>query len=151
MKIEFIPAAAIDRDMLLALSVAKGQETFVESVAECLEEAERYPCWRPTGIYVEDQLVGFTMYGLWEREGTNGRVWLDRYLIDRNYQGRGYGKACLVKLVQRLQKEYARSRIYLSVVEANPTAFHLYEAFGFRRNGERDIHNEAVMVLDRQI
>ena len=49
--------------------------------------------------------------------------------------------------VERLEREYHKKRIYLSVVEANRPAAALYESFGFRFTGERDTHGERVMCL----
>mgnify|MGYP002240994659 FL=1 len=43
-------------------------------------------------------------------------------------------------LLERLEREYHKKRIYLSVVEANRPAAALYESFGFRFTGERDTH-----------
>ena len=63
------------------------------------------------------------------------------------YKGRGYGRAALAALLERLEREYHKKRIYLSVVEANRPAAALYESFGFRFTGERDTHGERVMCL----
>ena len=49
--------------------------------------------------------------------------------------------------LERLEREYHKKRIYLSVVEANRPAAALYESFGFRFTGERDTHGERVMCL----
>ena len=49
--------------------------------------------------------------------------------------------------LERLEREYHKKRIYLSVVEANRPAAALYESFGFRLTGERDTHGERVMCL----
>ena len=49
--------------------------------------------------------------------------------------------------VERLEREYHKKRIYLSVVEANRPAAVLYESFGFRFTGERVTHGERVMCL----
>ena len=53
----------------------------------------------------------------------------------------------LTVVVERLEREYHKKRIYLSVVEANRPAAALYESFGFRFTGERDTHGERVMCL----
>ena len=53
----------------------------------------------------------------------------------------------LAALLERLEREYHKKRIYLSVVEANRPAAALYESFGFRLTGERDTHGERVMCL----
>ncbi len=63
-----------------------------------------------------------------------------RYGVDED-------KAALAALLERLEREYHKKRIYLSVVEANRPAAALYESFGFRFTGERDTHGERVMCL----
>ena len=57
------PITKQNRAEALALHVAKGQEGFVESVAQCLKEANEYDVWRPVALYVEGKMVGFAMYG----------------------------------------------------------------------------------------
>ena len=69
-----------------------------------------------------------------------------RLFVLPSYQGKGYGKAALSELLKLLRNEYHRKKIYLSVVEGNNTAIHLYEKFGFSFTGERDIHGEKVMM-----
>ena len=73
-------------------------------------------------------------------------IWLDRLLIDARFQGRGYGRAALEALLERLSREYPEQDVYLSVIEGNDVATRLYEQYGFRFIGEKDIHGEDVMV-----
>ena len=136
MKIRLEPVTVASRAAVERLETAPGQEGFVESVAECLAEADRRRCWRPVGVYDGDALIGFAMYGFFWEYLPFGRLWLDRLLIDRRFQGRGYGRAALAALLERLEREYHKKRIYLSVVEANRPAAALYESFGFRFTGE---------------
>lgn len=131
-----------------SLKVANGQENYIETVEECLEEARKYSVWSPVGIYDEEKVVGFAMYGLFFDEGKNGRVWLDRFLISEENQGRGYGKAAVKILINHLYKEYGYDEIYLSVYEDNKNAINLYEKLGFEFNGEDDINGEKVMVIN---
>jgi diamine N-acetyltransferase len=42
--------------------------------------------------------------------------------------------------------EYDCPEIYLSIVEDNQAALHLYRKFGFAFNGESDYNNERLMV-----
>lgn len=102
--------------------------------------------WRPIAIEIDGQLVGFAMYGLWENEGAEGRVWLDRFFIDEHFQGKGYATLVLPLLFQRIFTEYARKELYLSVYESNAAAIRLYQKLGFSFNGETDINGEKVML-----
>lgn len=132
---------------VLQLSIKENQQGYVESISECLKEADELSLWKPTAIYDDEQLIGFAMYGLWKEEGSHGRVWLDRYLIDYRYQGKGYGRQALKALIDLIFTIYKCEEIYLSVYEDNIAALSLYKSVGFVFNGEKDIHGELVMVL----
>ena len=147
MYIHVEPVNDKNREAVLALKIDETQKGFVESPEQCLKEAAEEKCWRPVGIYDGEQLVGFSMYGYFWQYLPFGRVWLDRLLIDRDYQGHGYGHIVLPMMIGKLRSEYHRKKIYLSVVEENQGAIHLYEKFGFQFNGETDVHGEKVMVL----
>lgn len=134
---------------IIDLHVKEGQEGFIETTKECLQEAEELALWRPVGIYDGDKLVGFAMYGCFEYEGKKGRVWLDRLMIGDGHQGKGYGKASLNLLIQTLYEEYNCDEIFLSIYEDNVNAIRLYENVGFRFNGEIDTKGEKVMVMGR--
>lgn len=155
MELRLVPVGSENREALLQLSPGEGKESFIESVAECLEEAAENPCWRPVGLYVGEEPVGFAMYCRWQNppgaapwEGPEkpGRVWLDRLLIDHRFQGQGWGKKAMEVLVPHLRQEYGPVPLYLSVYPENKAAFHLYQAFGFQENGELDLKGERVMV-----
>ncbi|MGE7768242.1 GNAT family N-acetyltransferase [Peribacillus sp. NPDC096540] len=131
---------------ILKLGINTKQKSFIETTEQCLEEAKECKYYKPVGLYSDNSLVGFAMYGFFPEEGENGRVWLDRFLIDARYQGLGLGSIMLKALIQRLTKEYYCNEIYLSVVEDNQAALHLYKKFNFTFNGELDINNEKIMV-----
>lgn len=146
MSIRLEPVTAHNRRQVLELQVTKDQTTYIEQVEECLEEAAACRSWRPVGIYAEDTLVGFAMYGFFPEYRPFGRVWMDRLLIDARYQGRGYGRAAMEQLLIRLEATYHRRRIYLSVFPENEAALQLYQSLGFRATGETDIHGEIVFM-----
>lgn len=147
--IQFLPVNSKNKADLLKLTLLPNQIHFIESVEDCLKEAEALPLWKPVGIYENDTLIGFAMYGLWKKEGQHGRVWLDRFLIDQSQQGKGYGKKALIALIQHIFSTYEYDKIYLSLYEDNTVALNLYKKVGFSLNGERDIHNEQIMVLKK--
>ena len=55
------------------------------------------------------------------------------------------GGVCHVRIF--LVGRYPNKDIYLSVFKGNDVAAGLYKEFGFRFNGEKDIHGEDVMVM----
>ena len=101
------------------LEVFAEQSGFIESVTQCLQEADKLELWRPVGIYDRGMLIGFAMYGYFP-EPAPGQVWLDRLLIDKKYQGKGYGKRVVLALLDRLRTEYSCDTIYLSVYDQLP-------------------------------
>ena len=110
----------------------------------------------PLGIYDDDSPVGFLMIGFdvdeyWEDypEIAVGSYNIWRLMIDRRYQGRGYGKAAM-KLALEFIRTYPcgkAEKCWLSYEPDNHAAEKLYRSFGFVPNGEKD-GDEVIAVLD---
>lgn len=145
-ELRILPVGPENRAACLGLRTAPGQEGFVESVEDCLREAQGYAAWRPVALLRGEEVVGFAMYGFFPMYKPAGRVWLDRLLIGAAHQGRGYGRAALDLLLARLRAEYGNRDVYLSVVAGNEAAARLYASFGFVRTGEKDVGGEEVYV-----
>ena len=86
------------------------------------------------------------MYGFFPMYLPAGRVWMDRLLIDKRFQHKGYGKAAMQLLLEQLKAEYGDQPVYLSVVPGNDTARKLYASLGFLELKEKDVHGESVMI-----
>ena len=147
MCLHYETVTAKNRGAVERLALLPEQAGFIESPAECLREADASDFWRPVGIYDGTELVGFAMYGYLPFLG-EGQLWFDRLLIDKAFQGRGYAKAAIAALLERLRQEYPCRRVYLSVYGDNAAAIHLYRQAGFSFNGDYDTKGERVMVLD---
>ncbi|MGN7416037.1 GNAT family N-acetyltransferase [Paenibacillus sp. SAF-068] len=148
-KFEIKHVTAQNRDEVLNLRVKSTQVTNIETTQECLEEADECEYYQPAGLYWNDMLVGFAMYGYFPPiEDMQGRVWLDRFLIDEKFQGKGLGKKLLCVLIQHLFSLYRCNEIYLSLYEHNREALQLYQQFDFKFNGELDFNGEMVMVKE---
>ena len=147
MCLHFETVTAKNRGAVERLALLPEQAGFIESPTECLREADASDFWRPVGIYDGTELVGFAMYGYLPFLG-EGQLWFDRLLIDKAFQGRGYAKAAIAALLERLRQEYPCRRVYLSVYGDNAAAIHLYQQAGFSFNGDYDTKRERVMVLD---
>ena len=91
-ELRILPVGPENRAACLGLRTAPGQEGFVESVEDCLREAQGYGAWRPVALLRGEEVVGFAMYGFFPMYKPAGRVWLDRLLIGAAHQGRGYGR-----------------------------------------------------------
>lgn len=129
---------------IAALSVSKDQYAFIEDNSYSLAQSKYHPEWKSVAIYDNETPIGYGMYGTDLR--TN-QVWLDRFMIDQHYQGKGYGKRAFPMLIELIKKTYQCKRIYLSIHPENDAAQKLYESFGFKLTGEMDC-GEAVMMLD---
>ncbi|MEK4424069.1 GNAT family N-acetyltransferase [Solibacillus sp. FSL K6-1523] len=131
---------------ILNLRVGEAQQGFIETTQQCLDEAKECANFKPVGLYSDNDLIGFAMYGYFPESEEKGRVWLDRFLIDVQFQGFGYGKTMLDAMIRKLANEFSCDDIYLSVYEDNKAAIRLYEKFDFHFNGESDENNEKIMV-----
>lgn len=115
------------------LRVAPGQEEFVASNAVSLAQAAYEPEWQPYAIFDDEQMVGFVMYGLEPREQQH---WILRLMVDAAHQQRGYGRAAMRLVLERLKALPDCRGIAISYEGANKTARQLYLSLGFRETGE---------------
>ncbi|WOV88361.1 GNAT family N-acetyltransferase [Sporosarcina oncorhynchi] len=144
MKYKIINVNESNREAILNLRMTHEQQAFIESPADCLKDAEDYPEFRPVGLYVDEQLVGFAMYGALLDSAGGRNVWMDRLLIDERIQRRGYGRRFTELLLARMVSEYGKQPIYLSVFEENTAAIRLYEELGFTFIHEYDSDGELI-------
>ncbi|REB05183.1 GNAT family N-acetyltransferase [Sporosarcina sp. BI001-red] len=145
MKYDILHVSEENRTEMLALRVAKNQRGFIETIEECLAEAEQWKEFRPVGLYVDNEPVGFAMYGSLKDSQEGNNLWIDRILIDEQFQSRGFGRMFMKLLIERVLKEYGEQPIYLSVFTKNRGAVHLYETLGFVFIGEYDTAGEEIM------
>lgn len=131
---------------VLSLKVNNSQKDYIESMEKSLDDAKNNAYgikWTPVGIYYNNLLIGFTMYGL----NSENYLWIDRFLIDYRYQTKGYGRKTLNLLIKYLKDYYSVSKyICLSVSEKNEIAIKLYKELGFSFTGILD-GNDPVMAL----
>lgn len=135
---------------LLELRVREDQENFVatntQSIVEAYTTIAAGGTALPFGIYDGDTPVGFLMIGYdcvdWPEAPAIARgsycIW--RLMIDREHQGRGYGRQAM-----QLALDYVAERpcgaadtVWLSYEPENTAAKSLYHSFGFRETGEFD-------------
>lgn len=119
----------------LQLRVADAQRSLVATNVQSLAEAYANPALHPLAIYDAAArgyehppvpMIGFAMY-----EVTAGIGFIQRLMIDRAYQGRGYGRAALVALIRRLRLHPDVEEIATSHRRENVIAARLYARLGF--------------------
>jgi diamine N-acetyltransferase len=90
------------------LKLADGQELFVPSNLFSIAQSKFYPHWHVVGVYDDDTLVGFAMYGL---DLSDNSMNLIRLMIDAQQQGKGYGKAAVAAILAAIKHQYGPQTI----------------------------------------
>ena len=139
-----------NRDAVAALRVRPGQDVFVAGVEESIREAAETPEGAPwyRAIYAGDEPVGFVMlsWNVTPQPGIIGPWFLWRLLIDHRFQGRGYGREALSRIVELISAEGA-TELLTSYQPGEGEPWPFYEMFGFVPTGEID-GTEIVLRLD---
>ena len=144
---------------ILDLRVHDSQKDFVApndiSIIEAYIAITHHGHAFPFGIYDGETPVGFCMIGFgadddWEDAPAVAKdsynLW--RFMIDRRYQGKGYGKAAMKLILDFIGSRPCGEAEYcwLSYEPENTAAKRLYASFGFQETGDFD-GNEAIAVL----
>lgn len=119
------------------------EEQWIANNAFSLLQSLYEPDWDCRLLTEEGTPVGFVFYGYWrERQ----HYLLCRYMIDVDFQKKGYGTKALPLVVEQIRKQYGCRDVYVSVSEENEAALRLYRRFGFQPTEELD-DAERVYVL----
>jgi len=128
------------------------QKSFVASNIRSLAEAyialtnkECIPM--PYAIYYDEIMVGFIMLSYNEvNENNENTYWIWRFMIDKRYQHKGYGKETMAKALELIRTfPYGKaSEVYLSYEPENVVAKALYAPFGFVETGK--IENDELVA-----
>ena len=123
------PLTADNWQECIGLKVRREQADFLPSNLYSIAEAQFYPKAVPLAIYSEqDQMVGFVMYGI-DVETEKWKIF--RLMIDQACQGRGYGRAALERVIERLSAQSDCNEILIACQTGNDAARQLYASLGF--------------------
>ena len=116
------------------LAVSSEQKPFVHSAERMLvdvkEDAELHASLFE--ILADELPVGLVYYAdLPELNVYN----LCQFFIDIRYQGKGYGKAALLLVIDKMREEGRYKRVSVTYHEGNDVALRLYESVGFVHTG----------------
>ncbi len=117
----------------ITLEVDKTQEHFVADNKQSLVEAAFEENLYTLGIYHEEKMIGFILYDYDE----NIPGWsMSRFMIDKKYQGRGYGKKATKEFLDYFKENHDADKIYISVSLDNIIAREMYSEIGFMETKE---------------
>jgi diamine N-acetyltransferase len=140
--IRLAPVTEANRALVLALQLSPDQIDFVASNADSLEEAEQDSDARPRVVMMEDRVVGFLMY---EAPDDDDEARIYRFMIDRTYQGRGYGRAALRQALDEIRGLGHVRHVSICYAPENEGARHLYRSAGFVEQG---LDEDGEMIAD---
>jgi diamine N-acetyltransferase len=149
MSISFRPVTRENCEEALKLQVSPEQMKFAPSVAESLASAYIKP-WDealdPFVICVDDQLVG--LFYISYTPDSKDNYWIGGFIIDRKFQGRGYGRRALREMLSFVPTVHPNCQeIKLTVEKENLTAQKLYRSLGFDSEGETNKYGEIIYTF----
>ncbi|MBO0995017.1 GNAT family N-acetyltransferase [Bacillus sp. SD088] len=138
-------------DEVIALEVGENQKDFIEtnnlrSFADAhMLNADGIPA-TPLAIYADEVVVGFLMYiyDTLDHESFENEVFYEKasyfiwhIMIDKTYQGKGYGKLAFEKMLMDIETMPDGEAEYVALFyhTSNLTAKTLYASFGFVDTG----------------
>ncbi|MDP4552805.1 GNAT family N-acetyltransferase [Alkalihalobacillus macyae] len=133
MKLEFKEINADNWVECVKLSVSADQKGFVADNSYSLLESKFTNGLYPLTIYNQDVMIGFLMYGV---DPETNRMEMSRLMIDKDYQGRGYGKETINQFLKLIVNTYGKIELFTSAEPENINAIKLYESLGFMKTGE---------------
>lgn len=143
MNIELRPVTKANFEAVISLEVSDEQQHYVASNLYSIAESKIFPECIPLAIYESNRLVGFLMYAF---NPNDESYWVCRLMVDRYFQGKGYGKQAMQRVIQEIRKRPDCSELKLSIEPGNHAAEHLYQSLGFKKTGELE-EGEEVMCL----
>lgn len=114
----------------IPLSVSQKQESYVADTNTILARAYAYRKARSEAFYIYDDETPVGM-GLYHDEETLNAYIFSELLIDEQFQGKGYGKAATMLILDRMKNDGKYEKVVLCYIKGNDAAKTLYQKFGF--------------------
>ncbi len=133
-----------DTNWRIPLNVTDEQKTYVANTTTILARAYAYRDSRSRAflIYRDNEPIGMGLYYDCEPDA----YIFSELLIDKQFQGQGYGKAATKLVLDCMNKDGKYNKAILCYIEGNGVAKKLYENFGFAEI-DRD-EDEIIMELE---
>lgn len=96
----------------------------------------------PFGIYLDEKIIGMIT---WALDPDDNIYYINRFMIDENYQGNGYGKYALQLMIEKL-KDLGVKVLDILHNPNNHDAIKLYRSLGFELTDVK-VGDDAVSTL----
>ena len=143
MNIELREIAMTNIKECIKLEVSEEQKKFVAANMYSLAEAKADNVSEPWAIYSDDTMIGFIMYDFDSAMGTG---WISRLMIEKEQQGKGYGRKAMEIVIARLKAQDGCKLLQTSFEPHNIVAKNLYTSLGFHLTGEQ-VDGEDVCIM----
>jgi len=115
-----------------ALRIEEDQRHWVADVTYYLCLCTYGDTWHPLAVEVENEVVGFLMWGADDDESR----WIGGLVIDAAHQRHGVARAAITESIRLLIAQPGCTGVALSYNAANQAARSLYTGLGFVETGE---------------
>ena len=112
----------------MELIIDESQEGFVADNKQSLVEAAYEDGLYTLGIYIEETMIGFVLY---DYDETIPGWSMSRFMIDKQFQGKGYGKQAAIAFLEYFKTKHIADKMYISVSLENTVAHKMYSSIGF--------------------
>lgn len=112
----------------MALTIDDNQKGFVADNKQSLVEAAYEDGLYTLGIYLEETMIGFILY---DYDETFPGWSMSRFMIDKQFQGKGYGKQAAIEFFEYFKTKHNADKLYISVSLENILARKMYSSIGF--------------------
>ena len=135
---------------ILKLTVKEHQKPLIASNAESIAQAHFRPEAWFRAIYADDTPVGFVMLydaylGAPPPQPTPYEVW--RFMIDAQYQGRGFGRRALELVIAHVRTRPHATELWLGHRPVPGNAGGFYQKLGFTYTGKVEEGGDVEMRL----
>ncbi|WP_099354971.1 GNAT family N-acetyltransferase [Fredinandcohnia onubensis] len=132
----------------ISLKLGEGQDRKIAPNVLSIAESKVNPCYTPYAIYLDEVVIGFVMTDYDPSLEPRNKYWVPRLMIDVRYQGKGYGKSAMKKIIDQLRTNEDCECIRLSTEPDNIVALRFYESIGFVNTGEVLDGTEIILELN---
>ena len=138
LKVTVRPLNRFNWEMAVNLELEDYQSDFLPDNLYSIAQA-KFEDLEPMGIFAGEAMVGFAMYG-----NFGGVCWINRIMVDKHHQEKGYGKKAVKIILDKLKTRPDCDEIRTSFVKQNALAEYFFSSMGFVRIAD-GLDGEIVM------